>query len=143
MNFSKALAPMARLETHTTTVNDHFSINILALDPNNRTFVKHQSDFAKANPGHALTATPDEFVNDLNTNNITDDMKKYIAHVIVTGWKLKDDSGKSVKFTPKKCIELLNIKQHGAGAALGKHILNAAFTPANFQAKWEEEVTKN
>lgn len=143
MNLSKALAPMARLETQTVTVSDHFEITLLPLDRANRTFIKRQADFAKANQTHALITDPDGFVNDLNTPNITNDMKSYIAHVLVTGWKLKDNDGKAVKFTPKKCIELLNIEQHGAGLALAKFILTESFTPANFQAKWEDEVTKN
>lgn len=140
-NFKNALSSLARKNTTELKISDSFTLHVQAMRNDNRTFAHAKTMYVKQNPKHRMVTDADNFTLDLLDRNITEDIKHYLAHLVVTDWYLLDDDNKKQAFSPAECIDLFNLPD--VGERIAAKVIDTALNETSFDIDWESVVTKN
>lgn len=141
-NFKTALSPLVRKETAELVLSPSFTIHVIGLSAGNQTYRKSQTDFIKKNPKHQLITDQDAFNRDLLNHVMTADTINFVANVLVADWDLRNDDGKSQRFSPKAVKEAFQLP-HGIGGHIFSEIIETSMNKSQYEVDWEKTITKN
>lgn len=136
-NFSNAFGTLVKNDSSWMKINDSFSVLIGRLSVESQSYNARASEWTKNNKD-ANTA---EMFDDLISTKQTPETVSFTANVLIIDWKLKDNDGKEVPFTPEQAVEIFN--HPVLGSPLFIKISQYALIGDNFNADWEEKIVKN
>lgn len=136
-NFSKAFGSLVKNDSSWLKINDNFSILVGRLSVESQSYNARASDWTKEHKDIVTSAMFDDLV----STKKTEDTASFTAHVLMIDWKLKDNDGKEIPFTPEQAVEILN--HPVLGTPLFIKVSQYAMIGENFNADWEEKIVKN
>lgn len=141
-NFKTALSTFARVETSPLQLSPALTLHVLSIDGGNMQYIARQKEFVRLNPKHQIVTDNEQFRNDLFSRTLTDDVRSYLASVVIVGWDLKDDEGNDQPHSAAECLELLNLPD-SIGGSIATAVIDHALNTALYTVDWEKVVTKN
>lgn len=136
-NLSNALGTFVKNDTEWLTINDSFKLCVARMSIESQIYNAKQTEWAKS----VKIEDSVTLFDDLYNSKATKDTVKFVADVLIVDWKLKDNDGKEIEYTPEMATEILN--HPVLGQPLFTRIVNFAINSANFDAKWEDKIVKN
>lgn len=141
-NFKSAFSALTRVETSPLQLSPVFTLHILSIDGGNMQYVARQKEFVRQNPKHQIVTDNDQFRADLFGRTVTEDVRSYLAGVVIADWSLQDDDGKDQPHSNTECLELLNLPE-SVGNSIATAVIAHALNAALYTVDWEKVVTKN
>ena len=137
---SNALQSVNLADTAEVTISPTFTIKVCQMVNYNQVYNEKLATFAQKFPNHKFVKDFKSFLTDWYAGKQTKDTVSFMAHVILCGWSLTDDDGKSVPFTAPKAIKLL---QTPVGRNIFGKLAIAVQSDSVFQSEWSEDAIKN
>lgn len=137
---STALRSVNLADTADVTISPTFTLKVCQMVNYNQVYNEKLTTFTQKFPDHKFVKDFKAFMNEWYSGKQTPDTVSFMAHVILCGWSLKDDEGKTVQFRPSNAIKLL---QTPVGRNIFGKLAVAVQSEAVFQTEWSEDAIKN
>ena len=137
---STALQSVNLADTADVTISPTFTLKVCQMVNYNQVYNEKLTTFTQKFPDHKFVKDFKAFMNEWYTGKQTPDTISFMAHVILCGWTLTDDDGKTVRFAPGNAIKLL---QTPVGRNIFGKLAIAVQSEAVFQTEWSEDAIKN
>lgn len=137
---SNALQTVNLADTADVTISPTFTLKVCQMVNYNQVFNHKVLNFAKDFPDHKFSKDFKAFMNSWFKGEQTPDTISFMAHVILCGWSLTDNSDNEVEFTPSNAIQIL---QTPVGRAIFGKVAIAVQQDSVFQTQWSEDAIKN